>query len=95
MLLKIGLFNLETGLLENFTSDIVITNLIPHKYSENACSELVDNVLNKLTCNDRELRSLLEEMIGYTFYRSNIYAKSLFLIGILSINGISVFLNLL
>ncbi len=95
MLLKIGLFNLETGLLENFTSDIVITNLIPHKYSENACSELVDNVLNKLTCNDRELRSLLEEMIGYTFYRSNIYAKSFFLIGILSNNGKSVFLNLL
>lgn len=90
-----GIFNIETQKLENHNPNIIVTNLIPYNYNPNAYSELVDSVLNKITCNDNELRALLEEMTGYMFFRSNIYAKSFFLLGTTSNNGKSVFLNLL
>ena len=92
---KNGNFNLITKELIKHNPTIITTNLIPHDYIENAYSPLVDITLNKICCNDLELRKLLEELIGYTFYRSNKYAKSFFLYGPSSNNGKSVFLNLI
>lgn len=92
---KNGLYNIETGILEQARPELIVTNLIPHDYREGAYNELVDKVLNKVCCYDAELRALLEEMIGYSFYRSNIYRKSFFLYGPSSDNGKSVFLNFL
>ena len=92
---KNGNFNLITKELIEHNPNIITTNLIPHDYIENAYSPLVDITLNKICCNDLELRKLLEELIGYTFYRSTKYAKSFFLYGPSSNNGKSVFLNLI
>lgn len=92
---KNGNFNLTTKELTEHNPNIITTNLIAHNYTENAYSPLVDITLNKICCNDLSLRNLIEELIGYTFYRSNKYAKSFFLYGPSSNNGKSVFLNLI
>lgn len=92
---KNGNFNLTTKELTEHNPNIITTNLIAHNYTENAYSPLVDITLNKICCNDLALRNLIEELIGYTFYRNNKYAKSFFLYGPSSNNGKSVFLNLI
>lgn len=92
---KNGNFNLTTKELTEHSPNIITTNLIAHNYTENAYNPLVDITLNKICCNDLALRNLIEELIGYTFYRSNKYAKSFFLYGPSSNNGKSVFLNLI
>lgn len=95
MLLKIGLFNLKTKQLEKHNPEIIATNLIPHVYNPEAYSKLVEDVLNKMCCNDAELRMLLEEMIGYTFYRSCKFKAAFFLYGPKANNGKSTFLETL
>ena len=66
-----GIYNIITDTLEPYTPEIVITNKIPHDYNPGAYSELADNTLNKIACNDAQVRSLFEEYIGYNFYRRN------------------------
>lgn len=92
---KNGIYNLQTKKLEEARPEIVVTNLIPHNFNESAYSELVDDTLNKLCCGDRGLRELLEEMIGYTFYRSCKFKSAFFLYGPKANNGKSTFLELL
>lgn len=53
---------------------MVITNKIPWPYNPAAYNELLDHTLDKIACNRPEIRALLEEMIGSTFYRSNTVA---------------------
>ena len=53
---------------------MVITNKIPWAYNPAAYSELLDHVLDNIACKRAEIRALLEEMIGSTFYRSNTVA---------------------
>ena len=65
-----GVYDLVTGELKPFSTDIVITNKIPWDYKPDAYSELADSTLNKLACGDAAIRALLEECIGYCFYRS-------------------------
>ena len=66
-----GLFNIRDGSFTDFTPEIVITNKIPWPYNPAAYSELLDHTLDRLACGKREIRELLEEMIGSCFYRSN------------------------
>lgn len=66
-----GVYDTETDTLMDFSPDIVITNKIPHNYNREAASPLVDSVLDKLSCNDKEVRYLLEEAAGACLYRSN------------------------
>lgn len=61
-----GLYNLKDDSFTDFTPDVVITNKIPWPYNPAAYSELLDHTLDRLTCNDPEVRALLEEMIGST-----------------------------
>lgn len=51
-----GVYDLMTGELKPFSSDMVITNKIPWNYNPDAYSELADKTLNKLACGDRSLR---------------------------------------
>lgn len=88
-----GVLDLETDELKPFSPDHVITNMIPWDYNPNAYSELADKTLNKISCNDPEIRSLLEECIGYCFFRQNELSKSFFLTGSGS-NGKSTFLDM-
>ena len=87
-----GVYDLVTGELKPFSTDIVITNKIPWDYKPDAYSELADSTLNKLACGDAAIRALLEECIGYCFYRRNELGKAFILTGDKS-NGILAFIN--
>ena len=87
-----GVYDIVTGELKPFSSDVVITNKIPWNYNPDAYSELADKTLDKLACNDRNIRLLLEECIGYCFYRRNELGKAFILTGDKS-NGKSTFLD--
>lgn len=87
-----GIYNIVENSLTPFTPNLVITNKIDWDYNPNAYSELADTVLNRISCNDREVRLLLEECIGYCFYRRNERGKAFILTGAKS-NGKSTFLD--
>ena len=89
-----GIYDLETDELLDFTPEIVTTNKIPYDYVKDAYSEFTDKALNKLACNDEDIRALLEECIGYCFYRRNELRKSFILTGEKE-NGKSTFLSML
>lgn len=78
---KNGIYNIETEEFKEFSSDIIITNKINYNYVPNAYSEIADKTLNKLACQKSEIRSLLEEVIGYCFYRRNELRKSFLMTG--------------
>lgn len=76
-----GLYDLTDGSFSGFTPEIVITNKIPWKYVPGSYSEIADTTLNKIACNDPEIRAILEEAIGYCFYRRNELRKAFILTG--------------
>ena len=88
-----GIYDIFTDELLGFDPNFSITNKIPFDYNPNAESEIVDKTLNKLACNDTEVRALLEEMVGYCFYTRNELGKAFVLIGDKS-NGKSTFLDM-
>lgn len=88
-----GIYDLTTGVLTPLNADTVITNKIPWDYDSGAYSELADKTLNKLACGDLDIRALLEECIGYCFYRRNELSKAFVLTGDKS-NGKSTFLDM-
>lgn len=89
-----GIYDMASDKLIPFSPDFIITNKIPHNYNPSAYSELLDNTLNKIACNDNQIRLLLEECIGYLFYRRNELSKSFILTG-KGANGKSTFLDLI
>ena len=89
-----GIYDLVTDTLIPYTPDIILTNRINHNYNDNAYDKLADTTLDKLSCNDNEVRALLEECIGYCFYRRNELGKAFILTGDKS-NGKSTFLDLI
>ena len=91
---KNGIYDIEEDKLIDFSPDIIITNKIDHDYNPNAYSEILDKTLNKLSCNDKSVRALLEEAVGYCFYRRNELRKSFILTGDKK-NGKSTFLAML
>ena len=88
-----GVYDLDTEELKDFSPSYIITNIIPWDYRPDAYSEIADKTLNKIACNDPEIRALLEECIGYCFFRQNEISKSFFLTGAGS-NGKSTFLDM-
>ena len=89
-----GLYNVYDDTFIPFTPGYVITNKIDWDYNPNAYWEVTDEVLNNIACDDPEIRSLLEEMIGYCLFRRNELGKAFILTGSGS-NGKSTFLNML
>lgn len=89
-----GVYDLVSGELKPFSPDIVITNKIPWNYVPETYNELADHTLDKLACSDPAIRSLLEECIGYCFYRRNELGKAFILTGDKS-NGKSTFLDII
>ena len=87
-----GVYDMVTDELKPFSSDIVITNKIPWNYNPDAYSELADKTLDNLSCKDENIRALLEECIGYCFYRRNELGKAFILTGDKN-NGKSTFLD--
>lgn len=91
---KNGIYDITSSQLLEFSPDYIITNLINWNYDPNVYNELTDKTLNKLACGDEEIRALLEEMIGYCFFRRNELRKAFVLIGGTQ-NGKSTFLDLI
>ena len=65
-----GIYDINENKLLDFDPNIIITNKIPWDYNPNAYSELVDGVLDRLSCGDKDIRRCLEEIAGACFYRS-------------------------
>ena len=88
-----GLYNIVDDSFVEFTPEHIITNKIRWKYNPETYSELADKTLNEIACNDPQIRALLEEAIGYCFYRRNELGKAFILTGDKS-NGKSTFLSM-
>lgn len=89
-----GVYDLDTGEFEDFSPSIIVTNKINFNYNPSAHSDIVDHTLDKLACNDESVRALLEEVIGYCFYRRNELRTSFILIGDKA-NGKSTYLDMI
>jgi putative DNA primase/helicase len=94
ILFKNGIYDLESRQLLPHSPEYVISNQIPWNYNPNAYSELVDKTLDKLACHDKEIRTLIEECIGYCFYRDSKLGKCFILTGEKN-NGKSTFIFML
>ncbi len=91
---KNGVLNIDNMELMPFSPDYVITNRIDFNYNPEAKSDLLDHTLDRLACDDLSIRSLLEEMAGYCFYRRNELRKAFILIGDKA-NGKSTYIAML
>lgn len=89
-----GVYYLPAKKLLPFNEEFILTNKIPWDYNPEAYSEIGDRFLNDISCGDVEIRSLLEECLGYTFFRRNELRKAFILVGD-GANGKSTFLSLL
>lgn len=89
---KNGILDITTGELLKNTPDYVIENVIPWNYNQAASCQEMDTVLDKISCHDKQIRQLLEEMVGYTFLRRNEMRKAFMLVGAKR-NGKSTFLD--
>ena len=74
--------------------DTIILNIIPHAYNPHAYNHDVDLMLDNITCNNRDMRTLLEEMVGYCLLRTLKLRKFFILTGGKR-NGKSTFLDFL
>lgn len=79
--MKNGVFNLDNWTLGPFTPNIIIKNKIPIAYVPDSYSEVTDRTLNKISLNDKKLRSVLEEIFGYMLFRRNEIGKAFVLVG--------------
>lgn len=89
-----GIYDLESDEILDFNPEIMIRNKINYDYYDGAYDELCDKTLNKISCDDKEIRMLLEELIGYCFFTRNELGKAFILVGDKA-NGKSTFLSLL
>ena len=89
-----GVLDISNDSFQPNSPDIIITNRINWDYNPNAYDELLDKTLNKIACNNRELRMVLEEAAGYALFRINELGKAFFLTGTGS-NGKSTYLKIL
>lgn len=89
-----GIYNITTNEFFQFSPEYVITNKIDWDYNPHSYYQLTDEVLNNIACKDKEIRMLLEELIGYCMYRRNELGKAFILTGSGS-NGKSTYLNLI
>lgn len=89
-----GIYNIRTDELHPFSPDYVIVNKIPWDYNAAAECAAIDTVLNNVSCNDTNIRFLLEEMVGYSLYRRNELGKAFILTGS-GKNGKSTFLTMI
>lgn len=90
-----GVYNLATRELQPFSKEYIIPNKINWDYNPSAKSKDVDSLLDKISCHDPEIRSLMEEMIGYSMYRSLEKQVAFILVGSEGSNGKSTYTKIL
>ena len=89
-----GVYDLNSKKIFDYNPEIILRNKINFDYNPNAYDELMDETLNNLSCNDTQIRALIEEMVGYCFYPLNELGKAFILVGDKS-NGKSTLLALI
>lgn len=89
-----SILNIKTKEQLDFSPTHIIKNKIKVNYNPDAYHELMDKTLNKICCNNKDLRLLIEEMIGYTLFKRNELRKCFILTGGGS-NGKSTLLDVL
>lgn len=89
-----GIYDIKSGKMIENSPEIVVPNTIPHDFKVEAYSQTVEDSLNAWACGDKQIRSLLEEIIGYTFLRDTRFQISFILTGEKK-NGKSTFLDTL
>lgn len=94
VVVKNGVFNLETWQLEDFTPEIITRNKIPVAYIPGAYYKVTDKTFNKIAVNDKKIRAILEEILGYILFRRNEFAATFILTGDGS-NGKSSYLKII
>lgn len=87
-----GIYNLATDSMEEFTPEKILLNKINFDYRPDAYNELMDKTLDKLSCNDKSVRKLIECCVGYCFFRKCELRKCFILTGEKR-NGKSTFLD--
>ena len=87
-----GLLNIKTMQLEEFDPNIIVRNKINTVYNPAAKCEAMDIMLNNVSCDNKDLRALIEEMVGYILLNRNELGKCFILTGDGS-NGKSTLLN--
>lgn len=92
--LKSSILDMRTGEQFPYSPKWIIANKIEVDYNKDAYHETLDKTLDKVACNDKQVRALLEEMIGYTLFRKNTMQTAFILTGEGS-NGKSTILNII
>lgn len=92
--LKSNILDIQDMTTVPYSPNLMINNRIGYDYDQNAYSAIMDKTLNKVCMNDPQIRSLLEEMVGYSLYRKNSMQSCFILTGEGS-NGKSTILNIL
>lgn len=88
-----GILNINTMELLPYSPNIVITKKLPINWNPNSNSNVLTNVMNRITCRDAELEIALYEMIGYAMLDTCKYNRAFLLVGDGS-NGKSIFLDM-
>lgn len=89
-----GVYDMESNKLINFSPAYFLQHKINAKYDADAYCESVDKLLNAVSCNDKEIRMLIEEMIGYCLHRNCRYQK-MFLLSGFGKNGKSTLIDMI
>lgn len=92
--LKDSILDIQTMEEFPYSPKWVITNKIEYSYNPTSYSEVMDKTLNKVACGDKQIRALIEEMIGYSLFRANTMQSCFILTGEGS-NGKSTILNVI
>ena len=91
---KNGLINVKTLEFKSHTPDIVTRNKINLNYYEYTKNADIDTIMDNLAVHDKEVVTLLYEMIGYCLYRGMPFQKVFILVGN-GANGKSTLLNMI
>lgn len=73
--------DVRDGKLLDFDSNKIEFDRIPVEYNRDAYNKDVDAMINKVFVNDLEVRSLFEEMLGYTLIKHNRYRSGFMFVG--------------
>ena len=88
------IYDIDEDRMLPLSPDIIVTNPIPHNYVPSTYDKFGDEFLDRLSCDDIQIRQILEESIGYPLLRKNELRKSFLLYGGKS-NGKSTFLDII
>lgn len=90
---KNGLLNIKTLEFKSHDPEIVTRNKINLNYYEQESNNDIDAIMDNLAVHDKEVITLLYEMIGYCLYRGMPFQKVFILVGN-GANGKSTLLNM-